>query len=243
MKKYVIVGILCSMIILFQGCSYITVLRTQELYAVRDSLKTEIDSLRVKILEEQRNQDELLRLIRADQQVRFSQLEKQIVDVGSGLSENQYRLSKIDEKTADFQKKLEARLASDSVSTNSRKTEIEKLFQIATSDFNAGRFDIAKAGFKDISSRFPESPQGQEAEFWAGECSYAKKDYADAETAFLLYFKKYPQGQKACQTLYKLGLCYEKLDKNKSKDMVWKKLVDKFPDSQEAQLIKSRVKW
>jgi TolA-binding protein len=242
MKKSIILSAIIFSVSLFQSCSYITVLRTQELYAVQDSLRAEIDSLRTKILEEQRNQEELLRLIRADQQVRFSQLEKQIVDVGSGLSENQYRLSRIDEKTADFQKKLEAKLSADSVSTNSRKAEIEKLFQIATGDFNAGRLDIAKAGFKDISSRFPDSPQGQEAEFWTGECGYAKKEFADAETSFLLYFKKYPQGAKACLTLYKLGLCYEKLDKKKSKELVWKKLLDKCPDSQEAQLVKSRIK-
>ena len=70
----------------------------------------EIDSLKTKLLEEQQAQEELLRLIRADQQVRLSELEKQVADVGSGLSESQYRLSKIDEKTADFQRQLETKL-------------------------------------------------------------------------------------------------------------------------------------
>jgi tol-pal system protein YbgF len=228
-------------VVLFQGCSYITVLRTQELYAVRDSLRAEIDSLRSKLLEEQQAQEDLLRLIRADQQVRFSELEKQVADVGSGLSENQYRLSKIDEKTADFQRQLESKLAADSLSVNSRSAEIVKLFQAATGDFNAGRFDIAKKSFRDLSSRFPESSQGQEAEYWVGECLYAKKEYKEAETALLLYIKKYPQGNKACVTLYKLGLCYEKLDKDKSKDLVWKKLLDKCPDTQEAEIVKSRM--
>jgi TolA-binding protein len=234
------ISAMICMVSLFQGCSSITVLRTQELYNVRDSLKTEIARLEKKIDEQQQIQNEMLRLIRADQQVRFSEIEKQIGDVGSGLSENQYRLSRIDDKTADFQRQLEARLASDSLSVNSRNAEILRLFQVATRDFNAGRFDIAKKNFRDISSRFPEFPQGQESEFWVGECNYAKKEYAEAESALLLYVKKFPQGTKACVALYKLGLCYEKMDKDKSKELVWKKLLDKCPDTQEAQIVKSR---
>jgi len=240
MKKWSVVGIILYLGMVLQGCSYITALRTQELYNVRDSLKTEIARLEKKIDEQQQIQNEMLRLIRADQQVRFSEIEKQIGDVGSGLSENQYRLSRIDDKTADFQRQLEARLASDSLSVNSRNAEIGKLFQIATRDFNAGRFDIAKKSFRDISSRFPESPQGQESEFWVGECHYAKKEYEDAESVLLLYVKKFPQGTKACVALYKLGLCYEKMGKDKSRELVWKKLLDKCPDTQEAAIVKSR---
>jgi TolA-binding protein len=241
MKKWSVFGVILYFLILLQGCSSITVLRTQELYAVRDSLRAEIDTLQKKLDEGRQTQEELLRLIRADQQVRFSELEKQVADVGSGLSESQYRLSKIDEKTADFQRRLETKLASDSLSVNSRSAEIEKLFRAAAGDFNAGRFDIARKSFRDISSRFPESPQGQESEFWVGECSYAKKEYADAESVLLLYIKKFPRGTKACVALYKLGLCYEKLDKDKSKELVWKKLLDKCPDTQEAELVKSRM--
>jgi TolA-binding protein len=240
MKKSIVVSAMVCMVGMFLNCSYITVLRTQELYAVRDSLYAEIDTLRKKLIEGQQAQDELLRLIRADQQVRFSEIEKQIGNVGSGLSESQYQLSRINEKTADVQRQLEAKLASDSLSVNSRNIEIAELFQLAMSDFNAGRFDIAKKSFRDISSRFPESPQGEESEYWTGECLYAKKEYSDAENVLLLYIKKYPYGTKACVSLYKLGLCYDKIDKEKSRELVWEKLLDKCPDSQEAQIVKSR---
>jgi TolA-binding protein len=238
--------IVCSALIvsmgILQSCSSITVLRTQELNAVRDSLQAEIGRLEKKIDEQRQAQDELLRFIRADQQARFSDIEKQIGAVGSNLSENQYRLSRIDEKTADVQRQLEAKLVSDSVSLNTRNAEIEKLFRIATVDFNAGRYDSAKKGFRDLSSRFPESAQGQESEYWAGESLYAKKEFAEAENAMLLYVKKFPQGTKACVALYKLGLCYDKLDKEKSRELVWKKFLDKCPDSQEAKIVKSRGK-
>ena len=58
---------------------------------------------------------------------------------------------------------------------NSRSAEILRLFQAATGDFNAGRFEIARESFRDLSSRFPESPQGQEAEYWVGDTAVCKK--------------------------------------------------------------------
>ncbi len=203
-------------------------------------LKFEIAALDKKITDQQQEQNELLRLIRADQQVRFSEVEQKITELGSNLSENQYRLSKIYENTSDFQKQLAAKFAADSAAAKTQKSEIEKLFQIASDDFNAGRFDIARSGFQDIASRFPEASQGQESQFWIGECFYAEKTYDAAESAFLLYVHNYPQGAKACVALYKLGLCYEKLDKKKSQELVWKKLVETCPDSDEAKLVASR---
>jgi tol-pal system protein YbgF len=224
----------------FSGCSYITVLRTQEMKAQSDTLYMRIDSLNHEILAKQATQDELLRLIRADLQIRFNELEKKIGDLASGLSESQYRLSRLDEKTADFQKQFQAKIAAESLAVVSKDVETLKLFQIATSDFNAGRFDIAISGFQDLLTRFPESQESQEAQYWIAECHYAKKKYDDAEKGYLHYIKQYPQGEKVCVALYKLGLAYEKDDKSKSRDLVWKKLKDQCPDSEEAKLIKSR---
>ncbi len=236
----------CSAIVLplviLQSCGSITVLRTRELNAVRDSLKIEIAALDKKISDQQQEQNELLRQIRADQQVRFSDLDQKIIELGSNLSENQYRLSKIYENTSDVQKQLQAKLVADSTSAKTQSSEIDKLFQIANSDFNAGRFDIARSGFQDLATRFPETNQGQESQFWIGECFYAGKDYDKAEPALLLYVRNYPQGAKACTALYKLGLCYEKLDKKKSQELVWKKLVEKYPESDEAKLIQTKDK-
>jgi TolA-binding protein len=242
MKRAIIITSIVCFAFLFQGCSSITVLRTKEMNAARDTLRVRIDSLQKKILEEQQTQNEMLRLLRADQQVRFSEIEKNIGEIGSGLSESQYRLSKIDEKTANFQKQLQAKFTADSITASSRNAEIDNLFQIASSDYAAGRFDIALNGFKDLMSRFPDSPAGKDAEYWAAECLNGKKEYAEAEKVYILFYKKNPQGSLGCTVLYKLGLVYEKQNKEKSRDMVWKKLIENCPDSDEAKLLKKNHK-
>ncbi|MBN2035819.1 MAG: tetratricopeptide repeat protein [Chitinispirillaceae bacterium] len=219
------------------GCSHITVLRTKELKAQTDRLGVQIDSLKHELQKKQATLDELLRLIRADQQIRFTEIDKRIAELSGSLSESQYRLSKIDEKTAHFQKQLQAKLEAESLAVQAKKEEIQKLLQIASGDFNAGRFDIAISGFQDVASRFPETDEGKEAQFWISECHYAKRDYGEAEKGYLLYIKQNPEGPKICVALYKLGLTYDKQKKRKSKELVWKKLLDKCPDSEEAKLV------
>ena len=244
-RRLTVTGYCAAALLFGAGCTNMTMLRTQELRAVQtkvDSLHTDLMALQTKMYEEQKTQSEIIRLMRADQQLRFGELDRKVSEMTSNLSESQTRLSKIDEQTADFKKRLEAKMASDSMSQNSRSAEIEKLFQIAMSDFNAGRYDIAANGFKDLFSQFPESPFAADAEYWMAECSYAKRTWADAEQGFISYIKKHPDGPKFCVALYKLGLAYEKQDKAKSKTMVWKKAVEQCPDSPEMQTIKSRMK-
>jgi tol-pal system protein YbgF len=245
MKKIICLSIVTVLIGMYSGCANMTVLRTQELRMVQarvDSLHVELTQMQKLIIEEQKAQSELLRLIRADQQVRFNEIDRKVSTIDGNLNENHARLSKIDEKNAEFNKKIEAKFVADSLAAQSHSMEIDKLFQISMNDFNAGRYDVAFSGFKDFFTQYPESPMASEAEYWTAECMYAKRSYADAEKAYISYIKKYPQGAKISVALYKLGLVYNKQDKEKSKIMVWKKLVEQYPDSQEAQVVKAQQK-
>lgn len=234
-----------SAVALFSGCSNLTMLRTKELRAVKtevDSLRKELVSLQKTIYEEQKQQGELIRLLRADQQSKLLEIERKLAEISSNISETQYHLSTITQKTVEVNKKLEAKLVADSLNISTKQAEAQKLFQIAMSDFTAGRYDIASKGFKDIVSRFPEISLASEAQYWIAECSYAKKDYSSAEEDYIIYIKKYPEDSKICVALYKLGLTYEKQNKIKSKNMVWKKALEQCPNSPEVQVIKSYLK-
>ena len=233
-----------AVLVIFAGCTNMTMLRTQELRAIQtkvDSLSIGMITLQQKTIDEQKAQGEMLRLMRADQQIRFNELDRKIAIIDGGLSENQMQLSKINEKTSQVQKKIDARLSADSVNESSINSDAEKLFQIAMSDFNSGRFDIAISSFNDLILKCPGSPISQESEYWISECSYAKKEYVDAEKGYLAYIKKYPQGSKMCVSLYKIGLVYDKQNKEKAKSLVWKKLVEQCPDSQEAKVVQAQM--
>jgi tol-pal system protein YbgF len=232
------VALLCGVLfaLMFsQGCSNITVLRIAEIKAV----ETRIDSVSTALSAKIDGQNELLRIIRADMQARFSEMDKRIGAIEGALSESQSRLSSIDQKTGEIRRLQQEKEQSDST-TASRGSAAENLYKIAYGDFAAGRYDLAIAGFSDLLKQFPQTPLLPDVEYVVSECYYAQKNYADAETGYFGLIKTYPASPKVCPSLYKLGLIYESQKKAKSQKMVWDKLIAQCPDSDEAKLAKSR---
>ncbi len=231
-------------IAVFSGCSNLTILRTRELQAVReraDSLYAEITALQMKLLEEQKANSELLRLLRADQQLRFEEIERKVSQIENNLNENQSRLSSIDEKTTEINNRFQKKLEEETEPAVRRKLQSEWLFEVAMEDFNAGRYDLALNGFRQIVGSYPDAPLSPEAEYWVGECHYAKKEYQSAEKVYMEIIRKYPQGTRFCVTLYKLGLIYDHQKKLKSRDLVWKNLLEQCAASEEAKMAEKRM--
>ena len=233
------------MLTLTSGCSSVTLLRVKELKEVQnrvDSLSAALLSVQEQMLREQKQQSEMVRLMRADQQMYYDDLGRKISQLDGSLSESKYKLNVIDKKTDEVQKQLSEKMRADSTVVSVKNTQIEKLYQIAMSDFNAGRYDLSVSGFLDLINQFPESDQARNAAYWYAECYNAKKEYEKAEESYKNYIKKYPGGDKMCVCLYKLGTIYDKLQKTKSKEMVWQKLVETCPASQEASAVRESLK-
>jgi len=231
--------------LLLAGCAQITVLRVQELKAVQtrvDTLAVRLAAAQQQLYREQKQQAELLRVVRADMQVRFGELAQRVSAIEGGLNENQERLSDINRATSAIRERWDEKARADSVRVSMARAEEENLYQIAVSDFTSGRFDLARAGFRDFLTRYPQSPLVEQATHAVAECQYAQKSYDSAEVAFSAYLKAYPNGQKVCAALYKLGLVYEKLAKAKHQKLVWEKLAAQCPQSDEARAAASRTK-
>jgi tol-pal system protein YbgF len=178
--------------------------------------------------------------MRAEQQMRFSEIDRKVSAIERNISESQSRISRLDQKTSELSSSIKQKLASEEDAANQRKVQVDKLFEIAMSDFNAGRYDLAVSGFTDFAKQFPDAPQAPEAEYWIAEARFAKKDYDVAEKEYMQLIKKYPDGAKSCAVFYKLGLVYEHQDKKKSMEMVWNNLLQRCPDTEEAQSVRSR---
>jgi TolA-binding protein len=223
---------------MMSGC-----LHYRQLRADVSSCRADLDTLKVQvgqIHEKINGQYELVRLVRADQQVRFNEMEKQIEALSGNISESQARLSNIDEKTQELKKGWEERARADSLKATARLAEIEGLFEVALGDYQSGRRSVALAGFNDIIKRFPDSPRAEESAYWIGECYYTQKMLDEAEKSFTAYLKQFPQGKHVCGAMLKLGLVYGNKKKIESRNMVWDKLLERCPDSEEATVSKAR---
>jgi len=237
--------------VVLSGCSHITVLRTQELKEVQDrvdTLHSKLTTLQYKLIEEQaklydqqKTNSEMLRIMRADQQMRFNDIDRKVSAIENNIFESHSQLSNLKQSTAEVSRRLEQKLANDEEAANLRKLQLEKLFEIAMGDFNAGRYDLAIGGFRDLATQFPESAEAPDAEYWIAESYYAKRDYESAEKAYFEFVKKYNDGPRYCVSLYKLGLAYGHQDKMRSREMVWRNLLNRCADSPEAQAVTQQL--
>ena len=236
------VGVAFILLVNSWGCSRITLLRLEEIKAVEakvDSTRLALTLVQDAIIKQQKEEFELIRLMRADQQLRFSELDQKVEAIAGNLSESQQRLSQIDKKTQEFKSKWEEKAKADSLVVKKQVDETAKFFQLASDDFNAKRYDLAISGFKDFKIRYGESPLVEEADYFVAESYFLQNAMPLAEESLMSYIKTYPQGKKICTALYRLGLVFENIKKEKSRDMVFKKLLAQCPDSEEATLIKN----
>ncbi len=240
-RRY-LVTVVFAAVVVFQGCSHITLLRTEELREVQsrvDSLHNNMSQTQRELMQEQKANSEMLRLMRADQQIRFNQIERQVSAIENNISENLLRLAQIDQKTSEFSRRLEEKLSADSLETVSRRREIEHLFKLARSDFDAGRYDLAISGFEDIIGQFPETEEAIKSKYWIAESHYAKRDFETAEQVYLDFIRSHADRPEICVAFYKLGLSYEHQNKMKSREMVWRRMLKHCPDSQEAKIVEN----
>jgi TolA-binding protein len=240
----IIAAVIAASLCFFTGCSSITLLRIKELQQVEahvDSLKANLTTQQAALLQEQKNQDELLRLIRADMQVRFEELSQKFSALEGSLSESKFKLSQIEKKTQDFQEQWKAKAAADSIAGNQKKAQADKMFQIAYGDFMAGRYDLAANGFLDLINQFSDAPQTDEASYWYAECFYGKKDYEKAEQLYVDYLRKFREGKKVCPSLYKMGVLFQNKKLMEKRKLVWQKLIASCPDSPEAATAKEKL--
>ncbi len=247
MQRFIRFSVICAITaaaLLSTGCSHITMLRTEELREVStrvDSLHTELSSMQKELLKEQKSHNELLRLIRADQQVRFAELSHKVSTLEGSITESQQQLSMINAKTQEIKKQWDEKARSDSLAQSLQNAEMNKLFQLAHEDFMARRYDLAASGFRDFKVQHPEAPLAEDATYWIAECYYAQGNDTKAEDAYKDYLKEYPEGKKTCPVLYKLGMIYARQDKTKRSTLVWKKLVEQCPDSEEASAVRNKI--
>ena len=76
-KKYALLFVVSLSLMVSLDCSSITLIRIKELKKVEahiDSLQMNLVARQDELIREQKSQNELLRLIRADQQVRFDEM-------------------------------------------------------------------------------------------------------------------------------------------------------------------------
>jgi len=84
-------------------------------------------------------------------------------------------------------------------------------------------------------------PQAVNARYYAAESLYHQKEYELAILEFQKVIVEYPQHGKVPVSLYKQGLCFEKLGDKETARIVYNKLLDNYPTSDQVQSAQKRL--
>ncbi len=107
--------------------------------------------------------------------------------------------------------------------------------------FHQQRYDAAEQRFRRYLETYPDSELADNAQFWIGECHYARRDYSAALEAFSATVERYPQGNKVADALLKAGRCLEALGQPDQARRTYHEVTDRFPSAAAAVIARERL--
>ena len=105
----------------------------------------------------------------------------------------------------------------------------EKLYQGGYESLLGRRFGDAEGSFKMFVDRHGDHPLASDAQYWLGETYYVQGDYKQAAQSFLKGYRDYPQGRKAPDTLFKLGMSLQQLDQTEQACSTFAEVAKNYP--------------
>ena len=124
----------------------------------------------------------------------------------------------------------------------SEATNFEDAYKDAYETFQKGEYKAAREKFQKYLEAYPGSKYADNALYWIGESYYNEKSYEKAIVVYDDVAKKYPDGGKASAALLKQGMAFSSLGDKKSANAIFKKLVEGYPKSEQAEAAKKKMK-
>jgi tol-pal system protein YbgF len=122
-----------------------------------------------------------------------------------------------------------------------RLDEAQRLYDSAYQDFVKGQYALAQQGFAQYLQMLPESELADNAQYWIGECNYSQKKYNEAIQAFQTVIRQYGEGEKVPAAMLKMAYAQIAAGKAQTGRESLEALVKRFPQSNEANLARSRL--
>lgn len=245
------------------GCSSLTVLRTQEIRAVGDSVKV----VEQRVTEVQKSVDDLnlkqggtSSKMKADLALMLGELKDQISKLQSEIDETQYRLGQLSTKLEHMEQR-KIIVGNDTTSAMSGNAngataaakpgapvrvvdglDLEHVFNQAREDYVRGKYDLSYSGFKTVYEKDAGGSYKELAIYWMGECLYKGGKSDKALEIYERALKEFPRGTKACSSRFKIGLIQNEARAQDKRDEAWGALIKECPASNEAARAQEMMK-
>jgi tol-pal system protein YbgF len=121
-------------------------------------------------------------------------------------------------------------------------TEPSKLYDTAYQDLVRGQYSLAREGFLEFLRRYPQSTLADNAQYWIGESYYSQQQYARAAAEFAEVMDTYANSDKVPGAMLKRAFALISMSKRADARSLLEQLIKKYPNSQEAELARARLK-
>ena len=105
----------------------------------------------------------------------------------------------------------------------------DEMYKNGMQAYNAGLTDEAEIAFKEILEKFPKHNLAGNAQYWLGETYLKTGELGKAKQAFKSGYENYRNGNKAADSLFKLGYTLSRLNDRKSACIVYSSFGGEFP--------------
>jgi tol-pal system protein YbgF len=204
-----------------------------------DSLRTEVDTIKVRqarayaalvdARREAAEQRDILLSTRASSGTTTQQLYEQMGRLESKLDEVMVRFQTVSQRVPP------------PASAAPSQGDPNQLYDQASQDLTQGRYALALTGFRDFVRRYPSAELTDNAQYGVGECFFAQSRFDSAAAEYAKVESGWPKGDRVPAALYKLGLSRERLGLPEAARKTFEDLVNRFPNSGEAQLARERL--
>lgn len=105
----------------------------------------------------------------------------------------------------------------------------EEIYANGMEALNSSLYDEAEMAFQQILTQYPNDKLAGNAQYWIGEVYFKQGNYNKAKVAFKNGYEKYHNGNKAPDSLFKLGLTFKANKENKNACIVLSSFGAEFP--------------
>ncbi len=116
------------------------------------------------------------------------------------------------------------------------------LYEATLALYKDGKYNAALSGFKAFIKKYPRSELADNAQFWAGECHMALKQFEQAILAYQRVIKTYPSGNKVPNAMLRQALAFYQINDKTSCRLLLKRIIKKYPRSNEARIARAKLK-
>ena len=207
--------------------------------------------------------------VQADNQLRFQQLEQNIIS--GSLNENQNlsalpkeskekilpgsskpqdlgTISYIDNETNSEVQQTQsidtnASVVTETVQAEEKilpKTNPEKQYEFATSFLKVGDYSTAERALREFIDTNPNHELSGNAQYWYAETYRIRQLYTDAASAYLEGYQKYPKSKKAPINLLKLGVSLVQIGEKDQGCLMIAGVKKQYPQANQSVLQKAK---